>query len=68
MILNIILNFILIPKYGIVGSAVATLISYSFATFSIGISKETFPQLKMMCKSIFLITFFLYIKQKWQYR
>ncbi len=68
MILNVILNFILIPVYGIVGSAVATLISYSLATFSIGISKETFPQLKMMFKSIFLITFFLYIKQKWQYR
>lgn len=68
MILNVILNFILIPKFGIIGSAVATLISYGLATFSIGITKATFPQFKMMCKSIFLVTFFLYIKQKWQYR
>lgn len=35
MIINIALNIILIPKYNIVGSAYATLISYSIAPFSI---------------------------------
>ena len=32
-IINIILNIFLIPKYGAIGAAVATLISYSYATF-----------------------------------
>jgi len=32
-LLNIILNYILLPKYGIVGAAWATLISYSFSGF-----------------------------------
>ncbi len=65
MIFNIILNFILIPKIGIVGAAIATLISYTLATFSVGISKETYPQLKMMIKSVFFITLFSYAKLKW---
>ncbi len=33
MILNVVLNLILIPKYGIIGSAVATLVSYSVVIF-----------------------------------
>ena len=65
MIFNIILNFILIPKIGIVGAAIATLVSYTLATFSVGISKDTYPQLKMMIKSVFFITLFSYAKQKW---
>ncbi len=65
MILNIILNFILIPSYGIVGSAVATLISFALATFSIGVSRKTFSQLVMMLKSIFFVTLFIRIKQRW---
>ncbi len=32
LIINIVLNIILIPKYGITGSAIATLISYAFAS------------------------------------
>ena len=55
MIVNVILNFIFIPIYGIIGSAFATLISYSIATFSIGFSKKTYEQLIMMMKSLFLI-------------
>lgn len=43
-ITNVVLNFILIPKYGINGSAIATLISYSIATFFIFIPKETRKQ------------------------
>jgi O-antigen/teichoic acid export membrane protein len=68
MVVNIILNFALIPAYGIVGSAVATLVSYSLATFSIGISKNTFLQLKMMLKSIFMITAIKHIAGKWKSR
>ncbi|RKZ00023.1 MAG: flippase, partial [Ignavibacteriae bacterium] len=35
MIFNVVLNIILIPEYGIVGAAVATLVSYSIVLFSI---------------------------------
>ncbi|MGA9292028.1 MAG: flippase [Ignavibacteriaceae bacterium] len=66
MIINVLLNFLLIPVYGIIGSALATLIAYSIATFSIGFSKKTYLQLNMMLKSIFLITFFKYVKALWQ--
>lgn len=65
MVMNVILNFILIPAFGIIGSAFATLISYSFATFSIGISRKTFLQLIMILKSIFLVTILNYVKNKW---
>ncbi len=40
MITNVILNLILIPKYGIVGSAYATLISYSLGPLSLLLFKE----------------------------
>ena len=56
LILNIILNLILIPSYGIVGSAYATLISYTFTVFSIGFLKITRKHFKMMLKSVLLIT------------
>jgi len=65
MVVNVILNLILIPYYGIVGSAIATLISYTIATFSIFTSKKTTQQVKMMLKSLFLITFFNYISKRW---
>ena len=55
MIVNVILNLILIPKIGIVGSAFATLISYTLATFAIGFSGKTGKQLIMMLRSVFLI-------------
>jgi O-antigen/teichoic acid export membrane protein len=58
MIANVLLNLWLIPIYGITGSAVATLISYSVATFSIGLSRKTGYQFIMMFKSIFLINLF----------
>jgi O-antigen/teichoic acid export membrane protein len=41
MIVNIILNIIWIPKYGIVGSAYATLISYSLGPLSLLLFKKT---------------------------
>lgn len=43
-ITNVMLNFFLIPIYGINGSAIATLISYFMATFFIVLPKETRKQ------------------------
>jgi O-antigen/teichoic acid export membrane protein len=68
MIANVILNIILIPLYGIIGSAVATLISYSIATFSIVLFKNTSNQFVMMLKSIFLINLIPSIKSLWHSR
>ncbi|MDP3829896.1 MAG: flippase [Ignavibacteriaceae bacterium] len=56
MIANVALNFLLIPKYGINGAASATLVSYSIATFSIGMTKQTYNQLGMMLRSIFFFS------------
>ncbi len=66
MIMNVILNLILIPIYGINGSAIATLISYSIATFSIGVSRKTFFQLWMMIKAILFIDLFIFTHKLWQ--
>jgi O-antigen/teichoic acid export membrane protein len=44
-IINVILNFVFIPIYGIIGSAWATIISYAFATFTISF----FPKVKYQC-------------------
>ncbi len=68
MIANVILNIIFIPQYGIVGSAVATLISYTLATFSIIFFKDTSHQFVMMLKSIFLINLIPSIKSLWHSR
>ncbi len=62
MIVNVILNYILIPVYGIVGAAIATLISYSFATIAIGFSKKTYYQLLMMIKSVLFFNFLEVLK------
>lgn len=58
MIVNVVMNLFMIPAYGINGAAFATLISYSIATFSVGLSKRTFNQLIMMIKSILMINLF----------
>ncbi len=68
MIANVILNIILIPLYGIIGSAVATLISYTLSTFSIIFFKDTSYQFYMMLKSIFLINLIPSIKSLWHLR
>jgi len=65
MVFNVILNFVLIPEYGIIGAAYATLISYSIATFSLIFIRKTFYQIVMMIKSIFLITLIQYLFEKW---
>ena len=48
-IANVILNFFLIPKFGINGAAVATVLSYGIAVFSIGIYAD--------CREIFFMMF-----------
>jgi O-antigen/teichoic acid export membrane protein len=68
MIVNVILNVIFIPKYGIIGSAVATLLSYTLATFSIVFYKNTSLQFVMMMKSIFLINLIPSMKSLWHSR
>ncbi len=50
MLTNVILNVIWIPKYGIVGAAYATLISYSLGPLSLLLFKKT----RMKLKEIFL--------------
>lgn len=55
-IINIFLNFILIPKIGMMGAAVATVIAYFTATFSILFIPKTRQQGIMMLKSLFLVT------------
>ena len=51
-IINVILNIILIPRYGINGAAIATLISYFIATFFIVFIPKTSNQAVLMLKSI----------------
>lgn len=64
MTVNVAMNFILIPKIGIVGSALATLISYSLATFSIIFYKNTFNQVIMMFRSLFFISISDYFRKE----
>jgi O-antigen/teichoic acid export membrane protein len=66
MIVNVILNFILIPIYGITGSAAATLISYTAATFSIIFDKDTRSQSFMMLKAILFLDLFKIFNKKWR--
>lgn len=54
-IANVILNLFLIPKYGIVGAAIATLISYGVATFSALFPKRSRPVGIILVKSLFPI-------------
>jgi O-antigen/teichoic acid export membrane protein len=62
MILNVVLNLIFIPLYGIVGAALATLISYTIVTFILSFHNQFILQFKMMLRSIFMISLAGYIK------
>jgi len=53
---NIGLNLILIPKMGMMGAAVATLVAYACATFSLIFIPKVSAQGIMMFKSLFLIS------------
>ena len=57
-IVNIGLNLLLIPKMGMMGTAIATVIAYFSATFLIIFIPKTRPQGIMMLKSLFLISTF----------
>jgi Na+-driven multidrug efflux pump len=64
MILNIILNIILIPKYGLLGAAVATSIAYSINTI---LRVWLFSKLENTFKIVSLIITFndlIYLKNK----
>lgn len=52
MVMNILLNYIMIPLYGGVGAAIATVISYTFATFSIVFFKSTRYQIVLIIKAL----------------
>ncbi|MFD0765941.1 flippase [Mucilaginibacter lutimaris] len=57
-IVNIAFNLLLIPKMGIMGTAVATLIAYASSTFFIIFIPKLSKQGVMMFKSLFLISLF----------
>lgn len=65
LIINVFLNLILIPIYGIVGSALATLISYTLSTISIGFSKNTSHQIIMFAKSLIFLNLFSFLFNKY---
>ena len=54
-IVNVTLNIILIPKYGINGAAFATLISYFISVFSIVLIPKTYKNSILMFKSLSLV-------------
>ena len=55
-IVNIILNLILIPKIGMMGAAIATLIAYGCSTMFIILIPKVHKQGMMMLKSLFFIS------------
>lgn len=57
-VVNILLNLVLIPRMGMMGAAVATLVAYASATFFVLFIPKTFKQGIMMLKSLFLISLF----------
>ncbi|MBB2149974.1 flippase [Pedobacter gandavensis] len=63
-VVNIVLNIWWIPKYGISGAAVATLIAYASSNFMILLIPKTRHQGLMMLKSLFLITLVEKIKNR----
>lgn len=55
LVLNIIMNLFLIPKYGILGAACSTLITQVFSSVVFnGFSKPTQPMFKLQLQSMFL--------------
>ena len=52
MLVNVVMNIILISRYGINGAAFATLISYTVATFSLAFLKHAREQAYMMMISV----------------
>ena len=63
-IVNIGLNLILIPKMGMMGAAIATLVAYASATFFILVIPKVTSQGLMMLRSLFLISLFQKISKR----
>jgi O-antigen/teichoic acid export membrane protein len=57
-VINVFANFLLIPSYGAVGAAYATVLSYFIAVFSVGLRAETRLAYVMMARSMILTNFF----------
>lgn len=57
-IVNILLNLILIPKMGMMGAAIATLVAYASSAFFVLFIPKVRQQGLMMFKSLFLISLF----------
>lgn len=57
-VVNIVLNLLLIPKMGMMGTAIATLIAYASSTFFVIFIPKVSRQGIMMLKSLFLISLF----------
>lgn len=57
-IVNILLNLILIPKMGMMGAAIATLIAYASSAFFVLLIPKVSNQGVMMLRSLFLISLF----------
>jgi PST family polysaccharide transporter len=58
-VVNIVLNLVLIPRYGTTGAAVAALIAYTIATFSFAVVGDLRAHLGLMARSVnprFLLT------------
>jgi O-antigen/teichoic acid export membrane protein len=65
LVVNILLNIILIPKYGVIGASVATLFSqFMAAVFFDLFQRETRIIFKMKLKSIFLINLLSFARKK----
>jgi O-antigen/teichoic acid export membrane protein len=63
--INILLNYLWLPKFGIMGAAYATLISYSFTYFLSNIFyKPAHEVFVMQLKSLFLLGIFQNLKEK----
>jgi len=48
LIVNVALNVLLIPTYGAMGAAIATLVSYFVATFSMIVTRDGAEQVRLM--------------------
>lgn len=57
-VVNIVLNLLLIPKMGMMGTAIATVIAYFSSTFLLLAIPKTQKQGIMMLKSLFLVSIF----------
>ena len=55
-VMNVVLNILLLPRYGGVGAAIATVISYCFAAYLCNsLTRKTMTAFKIQTKALFLI-------------